>query len=179
MAWCLVALALMVQRLHHASAEEETRRNERRRLQLELLRCLQSCEATDVEDDSRVQCTEPSVPTHPTVATRSGLRVATPSVAKDMPSMDCDDDFKNYASNAGCLYTLAKPGQILALKHILSGEDVLAVLPCGGGKTALFLLPAFQSGVTGVVVVISPLRALMEKMCADTNRSHGKGAQVA
>ena len=74
---------------------------------------------------------------HPTVATRSGLCMATPSVAKDMPSMDCDDDFKNYASNAGCPYTLAKPGQILALKHILSGADVLAVLPCGGGKTTL------------------------------------------
>ena len=43
---------------------------------------------------------------------------------------------------------------------MLSGRDALAVLPTGGGKSLCYQLPALVRD--GLVVVISPLVALME-----------------
>lgn len=53
-----------------------------------------------------------------------------------------------------------RPGQLEVIHSILSGDDVLAVLPTGGGKSLCYQLPA--AVVPGMVVVISPLIALME-----------------
>ncbi len=53
-----------------------------------------------------------------------------------------------------------KPGQRPVLEAILSGQDALAVLPTGGGKSLCYQLPAVVR--KGLVVVISPLVALME-----------------
>ncbi len=53
-----------------------------------------------------------------------------------------------------------KPGQREVIEAILSGQDAVAVLPTGGGKSLCYQLPA--SLKKGIVVVISPLIALME-----------------
>jgi len=53
-----------------------------------------------------------------------------------------------------------KDGQESVIEAILDGQDALAVLPTGGGKSLCYQLPALIK--QGLVVVISPLVALME-----------------
>lgn len=50
---------------------------------------------------------------------------------------------------------------------LLRGEDTLAVLPTGGGKSLLYQFPATYSGKT--TVVVSPLISLMNDQCAHLN----------
>lgn len=52
-----------------------------------------------------------------------------------------------------------RPGQSEIVDAVLSGQDTLAIMPTGGGKSLCFQLPALCRG--GVTVVISPLIALM------------------
>jgi ATP-dependent DNA helicase RecQ len=52
-----------------------------------------------------------------------------------------------------------RSGQADVVQHILNGDDVLAVMPSGSGKSLCFQLPAIMS--EGLTVVISPLIALM------------------
>ncbi len=61
-----------------------------------------------------------------------------------------------------------KPGQRPVIDAILSGQDVLAVLPTGGGKSLCYQLPALVR--KGLVVVISPLIALMEDQVMQLQR---------
>jgi ATP-dependent DNA helicase RecQ len=53
------------------------------------------------------------------------------------------------------------PGQAQIMTCTLRGEDVLAVLPTGGGKSLCYQLPAFIAP-SGTTLVISPLIALMK-----------------
>src|SRR4030095_12474246 len=53
-----------------------------------------------------------------------------------------------------------RPGQADALKHILAGKDVLAVMPTGSGKSLLYQLPSLV--LSGITVVVSPLIALIK-----------------
>lgn len=53
-----------------------------------------------------------------------------------------------------------RPGQRPVIEALLEGRDALAVLPTGGGKSLCYQLPALVK--QGLVVVISPLVALME-----------------
>ena len=53
-----------------------------------------------------------------------------------------------------------RPGQRPVVEAMLSGRDCLAVLPTGAGKSLCYQLPALVRG--GLVIVISPLVALME-----------------
>ncbi len=46
------------------------------------------------------------------------------------------------------------------IDKILAGEDILLILPTGGGKSLCYQLPALM--IDGVVIVISPLLALMQ-----------------
>src|SRR4029077_14308398 len=46
------------------------------------------------------------------------------------------------------------------IRAILSGEDVLCVMPTGGGKSLCYQLPALV--LEGVTVVVPPLIALMQ-----------------
>lgn len=57
-----------------------------------------------------------------------------------------------------------RPGQRPVIEAILAGEDVLAVMPTGAGKSLCFQLPALMR--PGFAVVISPLIALMENQVA-------------
>jgi ATP-dependent DNA helicase RecQ len=54
-----------------------------------------------------------------------------------------------------------RPGQAEIVQAVASGENVLAIMPTGGGKSLCFQLPALLRG--GVTVVISPLIALMRE----------------
>jgi ATP-dependent DNA helicase RecQ len=52
-----------------------------------------------------------------------------------------------------------RPGQQEIVEAVVEGQDTLAIMPTGGGKSLCFQLPALVRG--GVTVVISPLIALM------------------
>ena len=57
-----------------------------------------------------------------------------------------------------------RPGQEDVLSAMLAGEDVLAVMPTGSGKSLCFQLPAIVRG--GLTLVVSPLIALMRDQVA-------------
>ncbi len=52
------------------------------------------------------------------------------------------------------------PNQRELIAHILAGEDVLAVMPTGAGKSMVYQIPAIVSD--GLAIVISPLISLMK-----------------
>ncbi|RAI01508.1 DNA helicase RecQ [Acuticoccus sediminis] len=52
-----------------------------------------------------------------------------------------------------------RPSQREIVDAVLAGEDVLAVMPTGGGKSLCYQLPALMK--PGVTIVVSPLIALM------------------
>ena len=52
-----------------------------------------------------------------------------------------------------------RDGQSEIVNAIISGKDVLAIIPTGGGKSLCFQLPALT--LKGIVLVVSPLIALM------------------
>ena len=52
-----------------------------------------------------------------------------------------------------------RPGQEEIVRAVINGEDVLAIMPTGGGKSLCFQLPALVR--QGLTVVVSPLIALM------------------
>ena len=53
-----------------------------------------------------------------------------------------------------------RPGQEQVIDTLLSGENVLTVMPTGSGKSLCFQIPALITG--GLTIVVSPLVALME-----------------
>ncbi len=57
-----------------------------------------------------------------------------------------------------------RPVQAPILQAVLAGKDVLAVLPTGGGKSLCYQLPGAHRD--GLVVVVSPLLALMREQVA-------------
>ncbi|MEC8573633.1 MAG: DEAD/DEAH box helicase, partial [Pseudomonadota bacterium] len=52
-----------------------------------------------------------------------------------------------------------RPGQGEIVDAVTAGENVLAIMPTGGGKSLCYQLPALMRD--GITVVISPLIALM------------------
>ena len=66
-----------------------------------------------------------------------------------------------------------RPGQAEIVEAVLSGEDVLAVMPTGSGKSLCYQLPALARG--GLTVVVSPLIALMRNQVAQL-RGYGVAA---
>ncbi len=57
-------------------------------------------------------------------------------------------------------YPAFRPGQRDIIDHLLTGRDVLAVMPTGAGKSICFQVPALC--LPGVTLVISPLISLMK-----------------
>jgi len=53
-----------------------------------------------------------------------------------------------------------RPGQLQIIRSLLDGQDVLAVLPTGAGKSLVYQLAAQL--LPGVTIVVSPLIALMK-----------------
>ena len=63
-----------------------------------------------------------------------------------------------------------RPGQEEILSALFGGEDAMAVMPTGSGKSLLFQLPALLGD--GLTVVVSPLIALMRDQVAQL-RAYG------
>src|ERR671937_1930198 len=68
-----------------------------------------------------------------------------------------------------------RPGQEQAVAAAAAGRDVLAVLPTGGGKSAIYELAGLLRG--GPTVVVSPLIALQDDQLAHL-QSAGLSATV-
>jgi ATP-dependent DNA helicase RecQ len=61
-------------------------------------------------------------------------------------------------------YDQFRPGQEAIIDALLAGENVLAVMPTGSGKSLCYQVPALVSG--GLTIVVSPLVALMQDQVA-------------
>mgnify|MGYP003321074707 CR=1 FL=1 len=53
-----------------------------------------------------------------------------------------------------------RPGQRVIVEDVLAGQDVVAVMPTGAGKSLCYLLPAVE--LEGTTLVVSPLISLMK-----------------
>ena len=67
-----------------------------------------------------------------------------------------------------------RPNQREVIEHIVDGEDVLAIMPTGAGKSLCYQLPALQ--LDGMTVVVSPLISLMKDQ---SDKLEEKGLDVA
>lgn len=72
-------------------------------------------------------------------------------------------------------HTAFRPLQQEIIQAVLAGEDVLALLPTGGGKSICFQVPALMR--EGLCVVVSPLIALMKDQ-VDQLKKRGIAAAV-
>jgi ATP-dependent DNA helicase RecQ len=73
----------------------------------------------------------------------------------------------------------ARPGQRTAIEAALSGRDVLAIMPTGGGKSAIYQVAGAE--IEGPTLVISPLIALQHdqvRSIADEQLDVGRPAQL-
>ena len=61
------------------------------------------------------------------------------------------------------------PEQLEAMTALVAGRDVLAVLPTGAGKSAIYQVPALL--LDGPAIVVSPLVALQRDQLENIGRS--------
>ncbi len=61
-------------------------------------------------------------------------------------------------------YNAFRPAQLPVIESVLAGNDTLAILPTGGGKSVCYQVPALIKG--GLCLVISPLIALIKDQVA-------------
>ncbi|WP_155853012.1 DEAD/DEAH box helicase, partial [Arthrobacter sp. H14] len=64
-----------------------------------------------------------------------------------------------------------RPGQLEAMQAAVDGRDLLAVMPSGYGKSAIYQIPGIV--VDGVTLVVSPLIALQRDQAESINEALG------
>ena len=69
-----------------------------------------------------------------------------------------------------------KPAQEAVIRSILSGDDTLALLPTGGGKSICYQIPGMA--MDGICIVVSPLIALMNDQVQNLNERGIKAIAV-
>ena len=65
-------------------------------------------------------------------------------------------------------YTSFRPGQKEVIEKIIAGQDVIALLPTGMGKSICYQLPAHL--LEGSVLIVSPLLSLMQDQVAQLKK---------
>src|SRR5512133_3330011 len=78
--------------------------------------------------------------------------------------MAADEDAIRELARARFGFSRLRPGQLRAVAAAIAGRDVLAVLPTGGGKSAIYELAGLLRD--GPTVVVSPLIALQDDQLA-------------
>ncbi len=73
-------------------------------------------------------------------------------------------------------YQLFRPGQEEIVRSVTDGQDNLVIMPTGGGKSICYQLPAIL--MDGLVIVISPLIALMDDQVATLRQLGIKAASM-
>ena len=73
-------------------------------------------------------------------------------------------------------YTQFRPGQESVIDALLSGQDVMAVMPTGAGKSLCYQIPALMSD--GITIVISPLISLMHDQVVSLGQSGIRAAYI-
>ncbi len=81
-----------------------------------------------------------------------------------MYQMNKNDILKKYFG-----YDCFREGQETVIDSILSGRDVLGIMPTGAGKSICYQVPALMMG--GITLVVSPLISLMKDQVSSLNQA--------